>query len=367
MPKPNEISFRPALLHDHLDGSRALLPSLREMYRLSEKSCPFSDDAAVKAAFADPHVNLVEKFGATTGAMQSDASLELAAYAYTSGRARQGFRYCEATIAPQYHADLAGFKSFEDLLAGDPWRAKGEIKRVVAALVRGIKRGEKEFPLIEVDLLLAFGREVSAETAVRLVNIFSQCDRDYAVGVSLVCDEAAHPPQKHIPAFRRAKELGFQTTAHAGEWVHLPPRGADPENDRKTLLENILSAIMDLGADRIGHAIPLAYSPDLMRIVQDQGIGIEGCPGSNLSCGLIPNMAYLKIRDFLDAHVMYSINPDDDLFMPDLDETVALCDTEYHFTAHERWKLEMNSWATRFGHRKHHDLSELLSRKTSSG
>src|SRR3989344_3763757 len=94
------------LLHDHLDGSRALIGILPELFKLSGKPCPFNLDnmaVEVQALFKAPQVDIVSKFSNTTGLMQSRETLRLAAETYVKFRARQGFRYCEATIAPQYH------------------------------------------------------------------------------------------------------------------------------------------------------------------------------------------------------------------------------------------------------------------------
>jgi len=328
------------LLHDHLAGSFPLVSVLPQLFQMSGKEFPFNKfncHLEVKKIFQNPQIDIVKKFSNITGVMQSRDTLALAAEACTRVRARQGFGYCEVTAAPQYYV-FGGLKEEE----------------VIAALVEGIKRGEEQYPEIEVNLLFTVGREVSSEEGIRLVESAARCDRNYVVGIGLACDEANHPPQKHIPLFRRAKELGFKTTVHAGEWVNDKP---NVERDEPLLLQNVLCAIFDLGADRISHAIPLAYSPDLVKIVVDKEIGVEGCPGSNLASGLIPNVSYLKIRKLLGAGVLYSLNPDDDLFLPDLNETFALCDKEYNFTDDEKRRLKMNAWATRFGRRKSHGIS----------
>lgn len=328
------------LLHDHLDGTKALMPVLRRLFEMSGRAYPFGKNGndewgEVKAVFQNPHINIPERFSNTTGVMQSRETLALAAESYTRARAEQGFRYCEATIAPQYHV-FSGLTEEE----------------IISTLIDGIKAGEEKYPEIEVNLLFTVGREVSPEEGVRLVETAARCDRNYVVGIGLACNEDQHPPEKHVPMFRRAKELGFKTTAHAGEWVNIHPAKPSPERDRDKLLKNILSAMMDLGVNRIGHAIPLAYSPDLMKLVKDRGIGIELCPGSNLTCGLIPNMSYLRIRGLLRAGVLCSINPDDDLFLPDLDETFELLQKEYNFSDEELRQFNRNAWKTRFGRRK---------------
>lgn len=328
-----------AILHDHLDGSITLVPILPKLFELSGKKYPFYQFGDIHAdmanLFKDPQIDIVQKFSNTTSVMQSRETLSLAAESYVRVRAQQGLEYCEATIAPQYHV----FGSLTE-------------KQVVEALIEGIKRGEEQFPNVEVNLLFTVGVRVSSEEAVRLVNMASECNRDYVVGIGLVCDEAAHPPEKHRAMFKRAKELGFKTTCHAGEWCHHSFEKPNWKRDRDRLLRNIRIAIYDLEVDRLGHAIPLAYDRYLIRAVLERKIGIEGCPASNLSSGLIPNTKYLEIRQLLEAGVPYSLNPDDDLFMPGLDEVFQICDDEYHFTEEEKQKLLKNPWLARFGNRK---------------
>ncbi len=340
-----------ALLHDHLDGSFPLVSILPRLFDLSGKNYPFEHWSGVHAdmakLFKDPQIDIVKKFSNTTGVMQNPNTLFLAAENYVRVRACQGFKYCEATIAPQYH------------VFGDNIYKAGFLKEknVVEYLIAGIKSGEQQFPDVEVNILFSIGREVSSDEAVRLVNIAGECERDYVVGIGLVCDEAAHPPEKHRAMFKRAKELGFKTTCHAGEWCHHQFQKPDWERDKDWLLRNIRIAAHDLGVDRLGHAIPLAYDHHLIKYVLERNIGVEGCPASNLSSGLIPDTKYLKIRELLEAGVLYSLNPDDDLFMPDLSEVFQTCNDEYSFTEEEKNKLLRNPWLSRFGNRKEHKLA----------
>jgi adenosine deaminase len=335
--------YRPPLLHDHMDGCLLLLPHLLELYRLSGKTFPFDPSmdtypSQVRASFRNAP-DIVEAFKTTTGVMQSKEALRLAAYAYTTGRAKQGYQYCEVTIAPQYHT-FGGLTEVE----------------VVGALIEGIKKGETEFPQIEVNILFTVGREVDPKEGVRLVNAAYEAaqryDGSYIAGIGLACAEPGNPPEKHTPLFRRAGQLGFKTTCHAGEWVKEPC--SDPaqfaEENRNDLLYNMWIAVADIGVQRIGHAIPLAYDRLLREYVINNDVGIEWCPGSNLSSGLIPNFEYLRMPELLDAGVMGCINPDDDLFMPDMDEIVCAGT----FSDENLACMERNAWFMRFGHRKNH-------------
>ncbi|MBU6500263.1 MAG: hypothetical protein KGJ89_00295 [Patescibacteria group bacterium] len=323
--------------HTHMDGAFALISILPQLYDMAKIEFPFNRwgnyHKEIKKLFYEPQGDIVQLFSNITKVMQTKEALILVAATFTRFHARQGFRYCEATIAPQYHTK-AGLTEEE----------------VIRALVKGIKIGEREYPEIEMNIIFTIGREASPEEGVRLVEAASRCNRNYVVGIGLACDEAGYPPQRHIPAFRRAKELGFKTTAHAGEWASAD---LNAEMYEAQLVENIRCAIFDLEVDRIGHAIPLGRHPELISEVVKRGVGIEGCPGSNLASELIPNMKYLKIRDMLQAGVLYFINADDDLFLPDINETYWLCDEEYDFSDEEKAQMIKNSWLTRFGRRKY--------------
>lgn len=329
------------LLHDHLDGSYPLLSILPELWRKTHedgREYPAAEHrwedhhGWVKRWFNDAHRNIVEKFSLTTEVMQDVDTLFLAGKTYTEMRARQGFRYCEARIAPQYHTKLGLTE-----------------KQVMDALIRGIKRGELNYPGIEVNLILSIGREVSPDRACDLTGVTAECDRAYVPGIDLVCYEPSDPPEKFKKAYILAKLFRLKTTCHAGEWV------TDTKNfleDIPLLLKNIRMAVFELNVNRIGHATALAYDPKLISHIVARGIGIEGCPGSNLLTGAIPHVSLLKIRELLNAGVLYSMSPDDDLFLPDMDETFLICNDFYKFTNEEKAKLRLNAWKTRFGNRK---------------
>ena len=339
-----------AVIHDHLDGSLPLLNILPDLFRRTHgntQKYPFNlwvnHREQVVSWFADVHRDLVEKFSITTGVMQSYDTLTFAAYTYTVMRARQGFRYCEAAIAPQYHTSMGLTE-----------------KEVVAALIKGIRIGEIEDPRIEVNLVYTIGREVSSDEAIRLVEIAAECtNREYIPVIGLACDEAAHPPEKHLAMFKKAKELGFKTTCHAGEWVS---EDKDFQRDKEGLLRNIKTAVYDLGVDRLDHAVALAHDYALVQEVVNRNIPVTGCPCSNLATGAINDIKELRIRQLLDRGVLYSLNPDDDLFLPTLDETAQAYQDAYRSSNEyeqellktEKQKLLRNPWLSRFGNRKNH-------------
>ena len=102
--------------------------------------------------------------------------------------------------------------------------------------------------------------------------------------------------------FHAIHRLGLALTVHAGE------------NDDA---EGIWSAIFDLNARRVGHALSLGESKDLLRSVADRRIGIEMCPYANLQIKGFPlddavegsRAAYPLLR-YLDAGVCVTVNTD---------------------------------------------------------
>jgi adenosine deaminase len=183
---------------------------------------------------------------------------------------------------------------------------------------------------------ICIGREADADTGIEIAKIALEFDGE--VALNLVCDEANNPPEKHLPAYKLTFGSKVRRDCHAGEWVHREPR----ETYRRRLLDNICTAIFDLRCDGIGHAISLADHEHLVQYVADNGIRVSGCPLSNLRCGLITSVYDLRIDYLLDAGVCYTLNPDDDFFLPAMPEVIAVCDEAYRFTPEQARKLEKN-------------------------
>lgn len=102
--------------------------------------------------------------------------------------------------------------------------------------------------------------------------------------------------------FRAVHRCGLALTVHAGE------------NDDA---EGIWSAVFDLNARRIGHALSMGESPDLLRSVADRRIGIEMCPYANLQIKGFPldaavegNQHAYPLRRYLAAGVPVTVNTD---------------------------------------------------------
>jgi len=332
-----------ALLHDHGDAASPIGNILFQL-RLAAgiKSDPREDYARIyRERFLNVHANIIEAFSHMNKLLQTWDALYLAAWNHVAIRAKQGFRYDEVMFAPQYHCS---------------GKLKLTPKEVVEALVAGIKQAEKGHPEIEANLLFAIGRELKPRKAIQLLRILEQCDRNYVVGANIVCDENKFPPERHRRTIEYANSAEINLEVHASEWIRRPKQAPDFWRDLPMLKKNlrfVLNLLKRFRAKkRIGHGIALPYDYKLMKIVLDEQIGITGCPGSNLQGKNTPDLRTLRIGEMLNYGILWSLNPDDDFFQPDLNEVFRMCDDEYKFTGVQRERLLTNPWLSRFGNRK---------------
>ncbi|OGN01740.1 MAG: hypothetical protein A3I26_01510 [Candidatus Yanofskybacteria bacterium RIFCSPLOWO2_02_FULL_43_10] len=334
-----------ALLHDHGDGAKPLGDILAQLQMMADiRVDPRRDYTQIyRQRFLDVHSNIIEAFSHINKLLQTWDALYLAAWNHVVVRAKQGFRYNEIMFAPQYHC-------FGKLTP----------KRVVEALVAGIKKAEEGYPDTETNLLFAIGRELKSHRAVKLLKVLEQCDRNYVVGANIVCDENKFPPERHRKTIEYALNAGINLEVHVSEWVRRPKQAPDFQRDLLMLIKN-LRVVLGLfkkfkskAKRRLGHGIALPYDSESMKFIADEQIGVTGCPGSNLQGRNIPDLKVLKIREMLRREVLWSMNPDDDFFQPELNEVFQMCDDAYRFTDEEKQKLLQNPWLTRFGNRKEH-------------
>jgi adenosine deaminase len=101
--------------------------------------------------------------------------------------------------------------------------------------------------------------------------------------------------------FEPVHRVGLAVTVHAGE------------NDD---VEGIWQAVFKLNARRLGHALRLSRSPDLLRVVAERGIAVELCPYANLQIKGFPldeeqeGSETYPLRGYLAAGVAVTLNTD---------------------------------------------------------
>jgi adenosine deaminase len=149
---------------------------------------------------------------------------------------------------------------------------------------------------IKVRLIIQIGRH-EPQYAQQLAEIAASRQNRGIVGIDLAGDEITYPAAKFIKVFQWAKAQGLHITVHAAE--------AGPA-------KNIIEAVKELGAERIGHGIQAQGNDDVIEFLRSQRITLEMCPTSNLQTGLVPRLSQHPLRAFHRSfHIPVTINTDD--------------------------------------------------------
>lgn len=147
------------------------------------------------------------------------------------------------------------------------------------------------------DYRAAISRHLSL--AIAAAEHWTNESRCRVVGVDLAGYEdittRAHYFREEFTAIHRC---GLALTVHAGE------------NDDS---EGIWRAVFDLNARRLGHALHLVDSPELMRSVTDRGVAVEMCPYANYQIKgyhPMPGKGEYPLKRYLEAGVRVTVNTD---------------------------------------------------------
>jgi adenosine deaminase len=179
---------------------------------------------------------------------------------------KQNIKYAEVRCSPANYSDVVQDRS--------PWSVLSEIRNTFQQCMQ--ESAAKSLKC-HVNLIIIGTRQTTGNyragisrhlaLAVSAAEHWRKSSECRVVGVDLAGFEdpstRAHYFREEFTAVHRC---GLALTVHAGE------------NDDA---EAIWRAVFGLNARRLGHALSLTESPDLMKSVADRGIGIEMCPYAN--------------------------------------------------------------------------------------
>jgi adenosine deaminase len=191
----------------------------------------------------------------------------------------------------------------------------------VQGVTEAVRTGLSRVPAIEValiaDLVRNFGPEAEMATLAALQDVRTLG----VVGIGIGGSEHQFPPAPFRPLYEQARDMGFHTTAHAGEAA-----GAD----------SVWDAVRVLQAERIGHGTRACEDPKLVQYLADHRIPLEMCPMSNVRTRVVPSLAEHPIRRYLEAGVIVTVNTDDPkMFQTRLSEEYRLLEQEQGWTKAE--------------------------------
>ncbi|NIS81294.1 MAG: adenosine deaminase [Anaerolineales bacterium] len=269
-------------LHRHLDGN-VRLETILDLGRQHQLPLPAWDIESLR-----PHVQITEpqpgvmafiaKFEWMVGVLVDGEACRRIAYENVEDAQKEGLDYLELRFSPWFMAEPHGLNPTE----------------VVEAVVDGIEAGARDFD-IKVNIIGILSRTYGTEIAWKELEALLQF-HDRIVGLDLAGDEANQPGGLFIDHFNKAREVGWQSTVHAGE-------AAGPES--------VWQAVQELGASRIGHAIQAAKDPALLDFLVEQKVGIEVSLTSNVQTSSIPDFPSSPLKSYLQRGLLATINTDD--------------------------------------------------------
>ncbi|QPK81202.1 adenosine deaminase [Schaalia sp. ZJ405] len=186
----------------------------------------------------------------------------------------------------------------------------------IETVIRGYYRAIEEARAqgISADLILCFLRDMSAQSALETLQAALPY-KDMFVGVGLDSDERDNPPQKFAECFALAKDNGLRVTMHC-------------DIDQVGSIDNIRTALTELGTERLDHGTNIVEDPALVELVRERGIGLTCCPVSNSF--VTDDMKGKEIVELLGKGVKVSVNSDDPAYFGGYvaDNLLALAEKE---------------------------------------
>jgi adenosine deaminase len=278
------MPVRPPLidLHRHLDGS-VRLQTILDLGRLHRIPLPGNslDELRPHVIVSTPQPGLIEflaKFKWMTAVLADYDACRRVARENVEDAQREGIRYIELRFSPAFMADAHNL---------DP-------SRVTAAVIEGVREGEAATG-VRANLIGILTRTYGPVRARRELRALLD-HKNEITALDLAGDEGNWPAELFIEHFKEGREAGWQVTVHAGEAA-----GA----------QSIVTAIDQLGATRIGHAVRAVEDVAVMDLLRERRIGIEANLTSNVQTSTVPDYPSHPLKKFLESGLLATINTDD--------------------------------------------------------
>ncbi|MBY5970537.1 adenosine deaminase [Halomonas denitrificans] len=294
-----------AELHLHIEGT--LEPEL--MFALAERNGVTLSYASIEAArkaydFSDLQ-SFLDLYYQGMSVLVSAQDFEDLAMDYFRRAAAEGVVHVELHVDPQAH------------------RARGvTLDQVMTGLTAACARARTELDLSSA-MILAFLRDQPAEDAMQLLED-AQPYLQHFSAVGLDSAEQGNPPSKFREVFARARELGLERVAHAGE--EGPP-------------SYIREALDELQVCRIDHGVRAIEDIELVERLADEGTVLTVCPLSNVRLKVVEQLEHHSLPALIDAGLVVTINSDDPAYFGGgMRENFAACQKAFG------WSDETLTW-----------------------
>lgn len=265
-------------LHLHLEG--AVTPAdLRALYPPSRRP-PVPRRQWPSLYRFRGFAGFLRCFGALCGLLQTPEDFGTVVLRLARRLRRQGVRRAEILLSLPVHLrrGLSGEAVLEAILSRRQAAARLGVDFGL------ILDGVRQWGPGALEPCLALGRRYRAQGVL---------------GMGIGGDEASLPAEAYAPLFRRAREAGLATVAHAGE-IGGP--------------EEIVRALRALEPQRLGHGLRAAEDPRLLDELAERRLPVEVAVTSNWRTGLLRRRADHPLPRFLRHGVRVVLATDDPAF-----------------------------------------------------
>lgn len=305
-----------AELHLHLEGS--ITPETLLQLSATNDGVPLTLEQARKVYLYHDFPSFLMSFKAVTERLHTPADYETITYNMIRDLAAQGVRHAEVYLS------IGILYRFGRL----------DVDAVMEAAERGRERGEAEFGttvLWLIDAVRHFGIEEAQRVFRKAASLRAQYPA--VVGIGIGGDEARGPAHAFREVYAEAKLAGLHLTCHAGE---------------STGPQSIWGAV-NIGAERIGHALTAQEDPDLIEVLAERQIPLELNVTSNLRTGCCPALNEHPVRRYFEEGLMVTLNSDDPPFFgANLLDEYELAHNEFEFPLDQLRELAANSFEASF-------------------
>jgi adenosine deaminase/aminodeoxyfutalosine deaminase len=300
-----------AELHLHLEGS--ITPATLVELSGRNGSQTLTLEAAQDVYQYTDFPSFLMSFKAVTERLHTPADYETITYNMLRDLAAQGVSHAEAYIS------LGILYRFGRL----------DVDEVMAAIERGRERGERDFGLSLLWIIDAV-RHFGVPECARVFRKAAQLQHQYpsVAGIGIGGDEVRGPANEFREIFQEAKAAGLHLTCHAGE-------SAGPQS---------IWAALNLGAERLGHALSAEQDPELIEVLAERQIPLELNITSNLRTGCCPALMEHPVRRYFEEGLMITLNSDDPPFFgANLLDEYLLAHRDFEFPLDQLRELAANS------------------------
>lgn len=270
-------------LHRHLEGSLRLTTML-DVARLHGVTVPasmFNLSGLVQVQDRDPmtFTNFLEKFKTLRLFYKSPDVIHRVTSEAIEDAAKDNIRYLELRFTPVALSRAEGFPMSD----------------VVDWVIVSAKEAAQKYN-IKVGLIASVNRHESPELAEEVALLAANRIKDGIIGIDMAGNEAEFPSKPFHSIFKEAKQAGLHVTIHAGEWGPA---------------ENIRDAILNLGAERIGHGVRVMEDESVVALAKERGTVFEVCITSNYQSGVVKALPEHPLPRMFEAGLNATLNTDD--------------------------------------------------------